>query len=169
MENMNSINNEFGADTQSMKERRGSFLLVLVILSWVTTGFGLFGTLSTYLMGESAYASQIDLLNEGTGISFLDNVMSEATLQLELILESFQAYHISNVIMFLLGTFSVYLMFKLKKNGFYLYILYCVLGLFIQNYFLGEVNTNGMTMITNGLISVIFIIMYAVNLKRMND
>lgn len=169
MNTMQSIDNEFGNDSQTIKEERGTFLLVLCILSWIFSGINFINVFFTFISGESKFAEKIDVLIEGTGVSFIDNAMVEAVPQLELILENFAGYHISNTLLFMIGILAVILMFKLKRIGFYMYIFYSILALFIQNYFLGELPTNSGTLYLSGFISVIFIILFALNFKKINQ
>jgi len=72
----------------------------------------------------------------------------------------------ANILFALLSLFGVFLMFKLKKNGFYLYSVVNLFWMLVPVYFIGmEV---GMMMLGVGaLITILFIILYAVNLKHM--
>ena len=169
MENNQSIDNEFGTDSQSMKERRGTFLLVLCILSFIFTGISLFNSTYTFVDGEAKFGEKIDLINEGVGVPFLDQAMAEAIPELELILANFSNYHIANTLLFIIGILAVTLMFKLKKVGFYIYIFYSVLALFIQNLFLGELPSNTLTLTFGGFVSIVFILLYAKNTNRMTE
>jgi hypothetical protein len=170
MENNQSIDNEFGTDSQSMKERRGTFLLVLCILSWIATGFGLFGVVSSFFGGESGLEQQIVMLEETTtGFQILDTAIEGSIQTLEITLEKFQLYHIGNTLIFLTGIFSVYLMFNLKKAGYFVYIAYLLASVFFHNMIFGEMPTTIMTVVMMSFISVIFIVLYGVNLKRMTD
>jgi len=171
MENLGSINDDFENDSQTMKEKRGTFLLVLCILSWITSGFGLLGTLATFFGGESGLEEQISTIENSPSLGFaiLDNAIEMSIQTLELTLENFQLYHIGNALIFLTGIFAVYLMFNLKKTGFYLYITYLISNIVLYGYVLGELPTSTASMAMTGVMSLVFIILYAVNLKRMTE
>lgn len=170
MESKQTVDNEFGNDPQTLAERRGAFLLVLCILSWIATGFGLFGVVSSFFNGEAGFEEQIVMLEEAsTGFAFLDAAVESSIQTFEITLENFQLYHFGNTLIFLTGIFSVYLMFNLKKIGYYLYIAYLLASIFFYHMLFGELPTSIMTVVMMGFISLVFAILYGVNLNRMTD
>jgi hypothetical protein len=59
-------------------------------------------------------------------------------------------------------------MWNLKKNGFWIYVVAAVGGLVVPMVFLGGGLLTALGVGFMGLISVVFIILYAVNLKHMH-
>jgi hypothetical protein len=170
MENNQSVNTEFDVDNQTINERRGTFLLVLCVLSWIATGFGLFGVVSSFFGGEAGFEQQIAMLEESsTGVQFLDTAIESSIQTFEITLENFQLYHIGNTFILLTGIFSVFLMFNLKKIGYYLYIVYVIASILFYNMVFSELPTSLMTIIMMSFVSLVFVILYGVNLKRMNS
>ena len=156
---------------QSMSERRGQFLLVLCILSWIGIGMGLITTLFNYSRGTADIEAQLDefesLGEVDTGSSLLNSFTDGAKDMAIKTIENFQAINLSTLLALLLGGLAVYMMFNLKKTGYYLYILYCLATPAISIYFLGANQAVYLSVMVGALFSVAFIIMYGVNVKRM--
>ena len=168
MESSLDTNNWDDDSHQSMKERRGHFLMTLCILSWVWIGIQLISTLFTYLRGSGQLEQSLSLIEDATSESQTDNPFMTSILEGSLdtirkTIEHFDAINIGNMIALLVGGLGVYMMFNLKKIGFGLYVIYCAGIAGVAIYFLG-----GYTFIFDAFISLAFIIMYGVNLKRMN-
>jgi|GEM_PF-1358135 len=173
MENMQTTGNQWGnSDSpESMKEKRGSFLLVISILSWVFIGFSIFSTAIGYFNGVEKLQTQIDLsidqMDTDTGNAFADNLIAEAIEVLEKTITHFESIQLVTMVSLLIGALSVYLMFQLKKMGYLLYIVYTMLYSSISFYFLGS---SMVVWLGQGLylfIGIVFLILYGVNLKRM--
>ena len=145
--------------------------MVLCIISWVASGFGLLGVVNTFFGGENGLELQISTIENSplTGFEILDQAVEASIQLLEITLGNFQLYHVGNTLIYLIGIFSVYLMFNLKKIGFYLYLVYAVAGVWFYDMMFGELPTSFMTVILMSLMSVVFIILYSVNLKRMTE
>lgn len=150
----------------SMDERRGTFLKVLCILSWVWIGIQLFSSVTAYVGGPDklieAKSKAEDTIAGVDDTGFMKTVMEEAMLVLDKTIENFNAIHISSILGLLLGGLAVYMMFMLKKTGYFLYILYAVIIAGATIYFLGFASA-----MLDIFVSIAFIIMYGVNLKRM--
>ncbi len=159
-------------DPNSMKEKRGTFLLVLCILSWISSGFSVISSLTTLVGGKKGIQDQIlemeDQL-ESADSEFLYSILENALIQLNATLENFFPLQLSLLVISAVGVFSVYLMFNLKKNGFGLYVLYAILSPLITFYFFRNIPESTTTLIFSLSISAVFIIMYYTNLKRMTN
>lgn len=174
MENNEVLENQWDNDSsQSMKEKRGSFLLVLCILSWVSTGGTLLSTLFSYFNGTGELEKQLTGANnafeQDTGNEVLNNMLTGAQEIVYKTIENFNEIQISTIVGLLIGVLGVYLMFQLKKIGFLLYVVYCVIIPSISLYYIGTSMIIIAGLLVNGLISVAFIIMYGINLKRMTE
>ncbi len=97
---------------------------------------------------------------------FLYDMTVNGQIVLEKTKENLVPMTATNVIFALLSLLGIFLMFKLKKNGFYLYSVVNLFWMLVPIYFIGmEV---GMMMLgIGGFITILFIILYAVNLKHM--
>lgn len=154
-------------ENMSMDDRRGMFLKVLCILSWIWIGIQLFSSVIAYINGpealfEAKSRAEDALHATSEDLGFMQGVMAEALRVLDKTIEHFNAIHIGNILGFLVGIMAVYLMFSLKKTGFYLYIVYALIIAGISVYYLGLNSA-----IFDIFLSIAFIIMYGTNLKRM--
>ncbi len=150
----------------SLDERRGTFLKVLCILSWVWIGIQLITNLFSYLGGPEkvveAKSITEDSLSELDDSPFMRSVVEQSLEILDKTIENFNAIYLGNIVGLLIGGLAVYMMFMLKKTGFFLYCVYVGVILFVTVNYLGFSSA-----MLDMVISIAFIIMYAVNLKRM--
>lgn len=148
--------------------KRPAFITVLAILSWVYVAIGVLGALVNSLSSEEKQIEQID-----QAIATYDN-MDEMPLRDEFIevavasRDNLRVTNLGNLIFFLIEGIAVFMMFNLKRNGFWLYTLAQI----------GLVSLMIMVMPWPNLIStltvcitlflvLLFEILYAVNLKHM--
>lgn len=173
MENMNTTGNQWGdSDSpESIKEERGTFLFVIIILSWIFIGFSIFSTAVGYFNGVEDLQTQIDVsidqMDTDTGNEFADNLITDAIEVMEKTITHFESIQLATMVALLVGALSVYLMFQLKKMGFLLYVIYTVLYSIIPFYFLGSGMVVMLSQVLYLFISIVFLILYGVNLKRM--
>ncbi|MRT93105.1 hypothetical protein [Ancylomarina sp. 16SWW S1-10-2] len=156
-------------------KKRPTFITVLCILSLIGSGgFGLLQTLYQYATFDDTYPQQVEQIEMGieqmedagmdSGI-FYDMAVN-GLITLEKTKENLTPMTATNVLFALFSLLGVFLMFKLKKNGFYLYTVANLFWMLVPLYFIGP--EIGMIML--GFIAfttILFIILYAVNLKHM--
>jgi len=75
---------------------------------------------------------------------------------------------IAGIIVALVSLLGVWQMWNLKKSGFWLYLLASIAGLVVPLVFLGGSMMAIASVGFAGFISLVFIILYAVNLKHMH-
>jgi len=173
MENMQTTGSQWGdSDSpESMKEKRGSFLLVISILSWIFTGFFILSTAIGYFNGVEKIQAEMDLaidqMDTNTGNAFADNLVSDAIGMLENTITYFESIQLATMVALLIGALSVYLMFQLKKVGYLLYIVYTILFSSVSFYYLGSGVMVWLSQSLYILAGIVFLILYGVNLKRM--
>ncbi len=157
---------------QNEKPTRPTFVLVLCVLSWVYVGFGLLGVMANmgaskveankaideqiYQMKASEIASQpfgkdiIAYMESTKNIPSWNNTVTAVLLLLE--------------------GLAVFLIFQLKRNGFWLYLV-AQLGFIVQTYsilpFPNMMSTAALVLTV--LIIALFGILYAVNLKHLRN
>lgn len=157
----------------TVKDQRGKTLPVLCILSWVSLGFA---TISLLLSVFNGPKSEEQLMEEKISLlsSVNDDTPDEVKLMYEDMIDSTQLvneYHWTlagiNFVSILIGFFAVFLMWKLKKTGFYLYLAYSIIPLVVSSMIMDGMFLSIVLFFT-GLFSLLFIILYAVQLKRMH-
>lgn len=156
-------------------KKRPTFITVLCILSLIGSGgFGLLQPLYQFVTFDDTYPQKIEQIEKGieqmedAGMdsgTFYDMAVN-GLIALEKTKENLIPMTAANVVFALFSLLGVFLMFKLKKNGFYLYTVVNLFWMLVPIYFIGM--ELGMIMLGFGaFITILFIILYAVNLKHM--
>ncbi|MFL2585555.1 MAG: hypothetical protein ACJ0QO_02745 [Parvicellaceae bacterium] len=153
-----------------------TFLKVLCILSLINIVFGFFpalvGVFSDQTNAQVEFDQQISQMNDMFS-SFEElpgNLAQEMTdflnaKKVHLLLENSLL-----IMIFLLEAYGIWLMFKLKRKGFGLYVA-SQLGLIGLNFFIypsSNIFTTA-TLFSLFFSSVLFVILYGVNIKHMNN
>lgn len=168
-----SLDESLNDDHLSIKDKRGSFLFNISILSWFSQGSSLLGAIVILAKGKSSFSEQLkpldDLNVENMSIDnpFVKTLMLDSLAMVNTFMDNFYQIYFANILIVVIGALAVYLMFSLRKIGFLLYIIYCASELFVLYNYFGNSLPIKISMMTTGFISCIFIILYAVNLKRM--
>lgn len=160
-------------ETQSAQPRRPAFLTVICILTFIGSGWGVVsGVMKLFTANLMNSNMQIDTYSSMMG-DVEDN--SLATQMLQSTMETFQttAIHAKeiatmNLVLSLMSLLGAILMFNQRRLGFYFYAVAQVLMLFVIPYFAGFSMMTVIGTVGSGFITLIFIILYAVNLKHMH-
>jgi hypothetical protein len=166
---------EENVTTIEVPKKRPTFLTVLCILSFIGSGgFGLLNSLYTYVTFESSYPTKIEQATEGleqmeeAGMEsgFFYSLTENGIIQLNALSENLEMITGVNCLFAILSLLGIFMMFKLKKNGFYLYLMANLFWLLVP---LALIDFDAMLSLTiiGAIITTIFAIMYAVNLKHM--
>jgi hypothetical protein len=163
---------------QQQPAKRSTFLTVLCILTFLGSGWGVIGNAITY----STAATQAKAMsivkdqasqdiekssttsNEGEKIAQdMVNSMTNAFSE-----ENLKKSGLAGILASVLCLAGAFLMWTLKKNGFYLYVVGTLVGIVAPFVIFGGANL--MSIISSvgaGFIGLIFVILYGVNLKHM--
>jgi hypothetical protein len=142
--------------------KRPGFLTVLCILSFIAAGFSIIGNIlmglvrgavDTIAGGSTKFS---DAMNEA-GASSAETTEAMATVSSALS----WPFIIISMVLTLVGLFGVIKMWKLNKQGFYIYTGTAIAGIILPLIFGIPFSTFGT------LITVAFIAMYGANLKAM--
>lgn len=157
------------------EEKKGipTFLKVLCILTFVGAGFGIIGALYSMAMHEFTMNLMEKSVASSEGNPFMPKGFNATYL--ETLQKWGMVSYILNFVASLLCLFGAIMMWKLKKSGFYIYILGQIIPFIAAYGLMGGVTSNGGMMsglvligqIFGALFSIAFIVMYAVNLKHM--
>lgn len=168
-------------DTNSTEEvqnleqnNRPQYLKVLCILTFIYTIFSLLVALLGFLQGPLSsaevekqnveFAKQIVQLQE-IDANYMVGVMHQVQLMVEDMNTNFYIAMISKLVWASLGAFAALQMWKGKKIGFHLYIIYCLLEV-VQLYLITSPSNIPMIIVIYDLIvSGIFVLMYSRNLS----
>lgn len=163
-------------DEQQNKLQRPTFLLVLCILTFIGSGWGtlsnLFSVFTAGLTDSSMqmehYSSLLNGMDQETGSAVLSDILSSTMASLQATFVHAREIAVVSLVLSVISLLGAILMFQLRRIGFYLYTAVQILALFVLPYFAGFSMYVLVVMFFSGLISLIFIILYAVNLKYMS-
>ena len=158
---------------------RPQFLTVLCILTFIGSGWGIVDAITDYFGAEMAgdaveiveeeMDEAMDEINDNEEMSesqkeFVENIFGDITEAITP--ENIRKSSLVNIISCLLTLFGAFLMWQLKRVGYFAYvagILVMVIGMALVFEGLVGLAVAGMT----GFIGVVFIVLYGVNLKHM--
>lgn len=159
-------------------QSRPAFLTVLCVLTWIVSAWVLMTVPFNHLSSSEESASTIEsALNDAMSqiaedspetAEMLEGVMLATTDTVSSAMDNAGLIATTDLLVALLSAFGAFLMFKLRKTGFWVYVLAKVLGLIAVLAFLG---VNVLTIIFvsfAGFIGLIMAILYAVNRKHMS-
>lgn len=162
-------------NSETMKEKRGKTLRVLAILSLVSLAMNALGLIFTLLSGpattEEMEEQKVALLTiitpeilEIVGEDYLTD-----TIQiLEVSNDLFFSLNGINACILLLGAYGVYLMYALRKQGYYFYLIYSFAPIVVSLAFFGTGFYIVLGAIFTAIVAVVFCILYGFQLKRMS-
>lgn len=154
---------------------RPTLLTVICILSFIMGAWGVIGGIQNLVMDQSAVLEEaranmeqarVDLGDQADGVA--GQMMNSAMELAEKGAENARPIGIANIVLSLLSLYGVWQMWNLRKNGFWLYVLASVLGLAATVYFLGGSMLAIASVGVVGFFALVFIVLYAVNLKYMH-
>jgi hypothetical protein len=156
--------------------QRPTLLTVICILSFIAGVWGLWGGIQSAFTDapqrefeEAKVAMDEAMAQVGDqGNEMVTKMMDSAMVMAEKSVEKAVPMGYTNIALSLLSLVGVWLMWNLKKNGFWIYVVAAVGGLVVPMVFLGGGLLTALGVGFMGLISVVFIILYAVNLKHMH-
>jgi len=151
---------------------RPILLTVLCVLTFIGSGFGVFGNLMAMFAApflEFFQASMLDEAYNQLGNNPGDQFVKQALDMAVLTIDNFLGITLSKFIFYAISLTGAIMMFQMKKIGFYLYVAAQVGFLFIGPVFLGWNMFVSTAMFFSGFFSILFIALYAINLKHMSQ
>jgi len=156
---------------------RPTFITVLCILTFIGSGWGLIGGAIQYFSADKqALSMSITKEQVATDIQKGDKNDAGTKMAEKMVnsmsgaftAENLKKTGIASIVGALFCLVGAFLMWQLKKNGFYLYIAGTLIGVISPFVIYGTDNL--MSIISSvmvGFIGIVFIILYGVNLKHM--
>lgn len=156
---------------QTERPVRSTLLTVLCILTFIGSGWSALSNLFQLLFFNAADMSmqmqQFSTMGEGDMPGIMGMLFSSSNQLLATIVQHGTAIYSLGFLFSLLSLSGAILMFKLKKIGFIVYVFAQIASLLIMPCFAGFTMVVMVSMFTSLLFSVLFIVLYAVNLKQM--
>ncbi len=153
--------------------KRPTLLTVLCILSFIAGGWAIISGIMTLVATPDTSEVQLQMEEAMEGLEGMDDnplagfaqgMADQAVLAAEVA----KPMNMANIVIALISIFGVWQMWNLKRSGFYIYLLATVAGLAVPMIFLGGGMLALMAVGLGGFISLVFVILYAVNLKYMH-
>ena len=156
--------------------QRPTLLTVICILSFI---MGLFSLWSGYrnaftdapqeaLLEAKAQMEESMAQLGDQGTPMVQEMLESAITLAEKSVEKAKPMGYAEIVVALLSLFGVWSMWNLRKMGFWVYLLASIAGLAMPVVFLGGGLMTMLSVGIGGFISIVFIILYAVNLKHMH-
>ena len=158
-------------DEQQKPLQRPTFLMVLCILTFIGSGWGVLSNLySVFTSGfmdnatlhMEQYSNMVNGLEDQSSASFMSGFLNSSMEMLRATAIHARGIAILSMVLNLVSLLGGILMFQLHRSGFYVYTAAQVLMLFVLPYLVI------MGMLWSAFIAAIFIVMYALNLKHMH-
>lgn len=157
-------------------QQRPTLLTVICILSFIAGAYGLWSGYSNAFTNapqeavEEARAKLAEAQEQmgDAPMPMVQEMLDSAMAIAEKAAEHAREMGYAEIFLALVSLFGVWNMWNLKKVGFWLYLLATACGLLMPLFFLGGGLMAIIGLGFSGLISVVFIILYAVNLKHMH-
>lgn len=167
--------NDMNTATMGAPATRPTLLTVICILSFIMGAWGVISGVRNLTTDQTAVVAEARAHMEearaqlGDKASGMAGRMMDSAMEItEKAAENAKPIGISGIVLSLLSLFGVWQMWNLKKSGFWLYLLASVVGLALPVYFLGGSMVAIASVGVVGFFSLVFIILYAVNLKYMS-
>ncbi len=155
-------------NTGAEAPKRPTFITVLCILTWVGCGIGLIMNVLAFLAAKAASAF-VGVAND-MATAAADGMTAEGNAAVAAMNSSMTNIYIwlaGGIVGILLCLFGSIQMWKLKKMGFYIYVVGQVVGIAVPFIF-PIAGTTGMgSMMMMLVFPIIFIVLYGINLKHM--
>ncbi len=156
--------------------QRPTLLTVLCILSFLAGAWGLIdgGRNAFTNKPQEDYAEAKVKMEEtmeqlGDDASGMVRTMMDSAMEMaEKAVEHAKPLGFAGMILSAISLLGVWMMWNLKRNGFWLYVAASLGALVVPIYFLGGSMTALLSVAFMGFITLIFIVLYAVNLKHMS-
>lgn len=155
--------------TAKTKERP-TFITVLCILSWIYVAITVLSSLNGSLTSQEEVEAQLEVsraqIEESPMAS--NEMMQEIMDFSEDSLENAKTMNLMTLVLMLVEGLAVFMMFKLNKMGFWIYLATNLILIIGTAYMIPWPNImSTMTIGFTGLITAVFLILYGVNLKHM--
>ena len=156
-----------------MGKVRPNGLTALCILSWVWMAFSLLSVVTELNTGRLTEADirekKIVILESQTPetIEMMPWVVEESIEMLYISRDNFSTMMIINFVALIIGLIGVFLMFQLRKIGFYMYIGYSIISIAYWLYYFSGMTFGWIIISTTAIFSALFIILYGTQLKKM--
>ena len=154
------------------KPVRPTFLTVLCILTFIGSGWGLINNLFQLAMfTPERLVAQIQQITTMAGTetqpSWVSSMLSSSLEVLQTTIMHGKAIYSLAALCAVISLIGAFMMYKLKRNGFYLYAVAQIGQLFIMPIYSGWNSAVIVSMALSGFFALLFIILYGLNYSKL--
>lgn len=171
----NETMTDMNAGTMGTAPARPTMLTVICILSFIMGAWGIWGGIQNLTMDKEASRAEAEAKLADAKAQMGDNAtglaarMMDSAMEItEKSIDNAMPIGVCDLVLSLISVLGVWMMWNLRKSGFWLYLLATIGGLVVPLVFLGGGMLALLSVGFMGLISIVFVILYAVNLKYMH-
>jgi len=155
----------------SNSNQRPVFLTVICILSFINGGMNIVFNIPSLFLSDF-FENYVDFIKQMPAMQtdappILAAWMNDLTEMMERLAQNFTLIVLSTILLALLSVTGVWLMWNLKKTGFLFYVTAQLLWTILPLIFLGGNIITVLSVCVGGIFTIVFIILYATQLKRM--
>lgn len=154
------MENPFMPETASAQ--RPTFLTTLCVLTFIGSGWAVLSNLFSIFMAEAVNQSM-----QAEQYSHMAGFLASSVEVMQTLALHAREIALIGLVLGLLSILGAVLMFSLRRAGFYLYVAAQMLMLFVTPYFAGFSSVVLLGMFFSCVITLLFIILYALNLKHL--
>ena len=169
------IMNDINTAVPPVAQPRPTLLTVVCVIAFILGAWGVFSGVKQITQDSAVVLAKAQTDMEQARADLGDNADGMAGRILESAMEITEKaaanavpIGIAGIILALISLFGVWQMWNMKKSGFWLYVLAAIGGLIVPLVFLGGSMLALFSVGFGGFVSLIFIILFAVNLKYMH-
>ncbi len=148
-------------------------LITYCILSWIYMGYYLIDNILKLINGPMTAwemrGAKLELLRTITpeNRAFMKETMQGTIDMMERTNESLYVIEPLNLMAFVIGILGVYMMYNLRKLGYFLYLIYSVIPVGLAIYFLWGNPLGNIGVVSLSFFTVLFVILYGTQLKNL--
>jgi hypothetical protein len=160
------------SNTVFVKPKRTTFITVLCVLTFLGSAYGIFAGLLAYSKGpelsranKEQRAKQVSKAGTAKQTEFDKKMDSEFAMFMDA--EKIKQNSVAGIIANALTFLGAFLMFRMNSKGFWIYVLGTAGGVIAPLIIFGHNSLANIFAYGSGFVGLIFIIMYAFNLRDM--
>lgn len=162
---------------EQQNQKRPIFLMVLCILTFIGSGWNIISNLSSLFtiglveneqMVMQQFSSVSDEVQQSVYLNSWARFFESSIEWAKVTFEYRRSIAIIQLVLGLLSLLGAILMYQLRRIGFYFYVAAQILMLFVLPYFAGFTMIVLLIMGTSAFMTLLFILLYAVNLKHLH-
>lgn len=156
------------------EKKASSFLKVLCVLTYVGSGGGAVNSLISIAFGGNvedqmaeAQTQMMQLYDAAASSPFVQDLVLAYVDMMDQLVENYMTMNLTALLAQLLNVAGAALMWKLKRNGYYIYLVGQLITIVMPMIFFGFNLIGGIMIASGAIFSILFLVLYGTQLKHM--